>query len=252
MIQLKSPEDITLMKEGGAIASEALRATCAAVSEGVSLRELDSIATRALRERGAEPSFLSVPQYTYATCINVNDGVVHGIPSEYTLRLGDLVKIDLGAYYKGFHTDMATTVSVGEPSSDTTRFLNAGRDALARATACCIEGNYIKSIAAAIQSCVESAGFTVCRDLVGHGVGRELHEEPEVPGYVGTRDDHIRLVEGMVLAIEIIYMKGAADVVVDREDKWTIRTQDGSIAALFEHTVAIGLEEPHVLTLFHG
>ena len=250
-MNLKSPEDIAIMKEGGKITGRVLSRACDLAVPGTTLAEIDYQADKMIRDAGATPSFKEVPGYDYATCINVNEGVVHGVPSSYEIQAGDLVSIDLGAFYKGFHTDSAHTVVAGGATAAQEAFLAVGQRALHKAIAACVAGGTMKAVSHAMQSTVEGAGLTISRDLVGHGVGRELHEEPEVPGYTGTASDAVRLQEGLVLAVEVIYMQGGDPIVVDPSDRWTIQTKDGSIAALFEHSVAITADGPVVLTV-HG
>ena len=175
--------------------------------------------------------------------------VVHGIPSNYKLKAGDIIGIDCGVYYKGFHTDMAQTVAVGKISKEAEKFLAVGQKALEAGIKQATIGNRVGHIARAIQDIVEvQNGYSVVRTLVGHGVGRELHEDPEVPGYVqGRIEKSPELKEGMVIAIEVIYNLGAADLTLD-DDGWTIRTKDGSLAGLFERSVAITKSGPQILT----
>lgn len=244
MIKLKTPAQIKLMEESGKISAEVLKRTVAAVKPGITLRDLDLIAERTITELGAKPSFKSVDGYKYSTCINVNEGIVHGLPNAYKVKVGDLVSVDLGALYKGFHTDVSYTTEV--QTYKETKFLNVGKEALEIAIAQCVVGNHIGDISNAIQGCVESFGYSVSRDLVGHGVGFELHEDPYVPGY-GKRGSGEKIEEGMVLAIEVIYQKGKPAIVLD-EDGWTLRTKDRSLSALFEATVAATINGPKILT----
>ncbi|HSX39469.1 MAG TPA: type I methionyl aminopeptidase [Candidatus Saccharimonadales bacterium] len=246
MTTLKTPEEIKVMLEGGKISTMALRGVLSAIKPGVTLLALDTIAHDILVQNNAKPSFTTVDDYKFTTCINVNDGIVHGLPNGYKIKSGDLVSIDLGALYKGFHTDLSYTVEVN--SSKEQKFLNTGRLALDLAIAQAKVGNHMGDISSAIQKKVENAGYTVSRDLVGHGVGRELHEDPYVPGY-GSSGKGVLLKEGMVLAIEVLYEKGDPEIVVDF-DGWTIRTADGSLSALFEASVAITKDGPLVLTEF--
>lgn len=233
------------MREGGKISAGALDQALKHVKPGVKLSELDKIAEDYIVSHGAEPSFKKVKGYSYTTCINVNEGVVHGIPNNRVVQSGDLIKVDLGAFYKGFHTDLSHTVEV--ETNKHSKFLTTGMNALEEAVKKCRVGNRIGDVSTAIQTTVESEGYTVSRDLIGHGVGKELHEQPAVPGY-GTPGTGLFLKEGMVLAIEVIYQMGDWDIVYEK-DGWTIATRDRSLAGLFEHTVAITSRGPLVLTV---
>lgn len=181
MITYKTPQEINVMKEGGRISSLALKEVLKHVRVGVTTLELDQIAEKTILKHGALPSFKFVDGYAFTTCININEGIVHGLPNNYAIKRGDLISIDLGAYYGGFHTDLSYTVEV--ETSYEEKFLSAGKRALERAIEASVVGNKIGDIAHAIQSCIESYGYSVSRDLVGHGIGHELHEAPYVPGY---------------------------------------------------------------------
>ncbi len=246
--ELKSEEQIKIMAEGGAKLGAIKKALAAMVKEGVSSQVLEDKANELIEGSGGEASFKIVPGYHWVTCINVNSGVVHGIPSkEVVFKKGDLVSIDIGLFYKGFHTD--TSVSVGiNLSKEDQKFLTAGRLALKDAISQALVGNRIFDISLAIEDTLEASGYTPVVALVGHGVGRNLHEEPAIPGFVsGARERSPEIVPGMTLAIEIIYAQGKPDV-VSLEDGWTIATRDGKIAALFEETVAVTRHGPLVLT----
>ena len=232
------------MKEGGKISVLALKAVLVAINEKITTLELDRIAENVILNSGAKPSFKTVDDYKYTTCININAGIVHGLPSRYKLKKGDLVSIDLGALYKGFHTDLSYTVEVGTKNEH--KFLNIGLEAVKSGIFECIDGNRIGDVSSAIQSTIESAGYSVSRDLVGHGIGKDLHEDPYVPCY-GKRGHGIRLTEGMVIAVEAIYQKGRSKLVLE-PDNWTLSTADGSLSALFEQTVAITKNGPLILT----
>ncbi len=217
------------------------------IKPGVSQLELEELAASQIQKSGAAPSFKTVPGYNWATCITVNDEVVHGIPKDYKLQEGDIVGIDLGVFWQGFHTDAAWTIQVGnkkDPRKE--KFLQVGEKALNKAIGQAQVGNRVGNISASIQDTVEEAGFSVVRALVGHGVGRRLHEEPEVPGFI-TDNPSPTLKEGMTLAIEVIYAMGSPEV-AKSDDNWTIVTRDGSLAGLFEATVAITESGPIVLT----
>lgn len=244
MIEIKTPKEIEIMKIGGNISKNALQLALNMVQEGVTLFEIDQAVERFIKSNKGEASFKKVPGYHYATCINVNDGLVHGIPNKYKIRNGDLIKIDLGVFYDGFHTDTSATIEVG--TSKETKFIEAGKKCIENAIELCVPGNKLGDISHEMQKTIESQGFTVSRDLVGHGIGRNLHEEPYIPPY-GKKGTGILLKEGMVFAIEIIYQKGSPQI-KSLEDGWTLATKDGSLAGLHEHTVAITKEGPLVLT----
>jgi len=259
MIDIKTPEQVQAMQEGGKILSDVLWAVCAAVKPGVSELELDALAEKMIRERGGEPGFMRVPGYHHTLCICTNDVVVHGIPRSYQLQVGDVVDFDGGVFYKGFHTDMCETIRVAngelrmensEEQNDINTFLVTGKRALEEAIKVAKGGNRIGHISQVIQDIVEKeGGYSVVRNLIGHGVGRELHEDPEVPGYLDRPIAKTPLLKpGMTIAIEVIYNMGRPDVVYNGTDDWTIVTKDGSLSAVFERSVAITAGAPIVLT----
>ncbi|HXK52418.1 type I methionyl aminopeptidase [Candidatus Nomurabacteria bacterium] len=243
----KSNSDIEKMTRCGRISAGAMSAVLSNVRAGVSLIELDSVAADYISGSGAKASFMTVDNYRFTTCINVNEGIVHGLPNDYRLKDGDIVSIDLGALYLGFHTDLSHTVEVG--TSKESEFLSAGKEGLEKAISKAVEGNRLGDISFEMQSAVEKHGWSVSRDLVGHGIGKQLHEDPYVPCY-GKPGKGMKLKENMVLAIEIIYQKGKPELALERDD-WTYRTLDGSLSGLFEHTVVVGKTEPKILTVFN-
>ncbi len=237
------------MQASGKMLADTLWEVVENVKPGVSEIELDALSEKLIRQKGGEPGFQKVPGYKHATCISTNDVVVHGIPSNYKLKEGDIIGIDCGVFYKGFHTDMAQTVSVGKTSDKAQKFLEVGGKALEMGIKQAIVGNHVGHISKAIQDLVElQNGYSVVRTLVGHGVGRQLHEEPEVPGYLQGKIEKTPLLkEGMVIAIEVIYNMGGPDLTLD-DDGWTLRTKDNSLAGLFERTLAITKTGPLILT----
>jgi methionyl aminopeptidase len=256
MIQLKTPEEIQIMLEGGKKLARVKNALSQAVKAGVRASDIEDLAVKLIKEEGAEASFKKVPGYHWATCINVNEGLVHGIPvSSLIFRSGDLVSIDVGVYYKGFHTD--TSISVGiNLNLENQRFFNIGQEALNKALKMAKEGNYIYDISEVIEDSIEKAGYTTIKALVGHGIGRELHEEPQIPCFVplgsargkpAPREESSQIKIGMVLAVEIMYAFGSDKVEVSK-DGWTIAMKDGKISGLFEETVAVTEAGPKVLT----
>ncbi len=231
------------MTEGGKRLAEIRDAVVKAVRPGITGVELDRLADKLITKAGGEASFKMVPGYRWATCININDVVVHGIPNDYKIKAGDKVGIDMGMFYKGWHTD--TSVTVGGVK----KFLEVGRMGLKRAIAQAQTGKRVADISEAMQKTVEEAGYNVVRALTGHGIGRELHEEPAIPCFVIDKYERSpKLVNGMVIAIEIMYNAGVSEVVYKNDDGWTIVTADGKISGLFEETVAITSHGPIVLT----
>lgn len=249
MIHIHSEEDIKTMAIGGAMLGRVKNGLKDAVKSGVSAADIEKLACELIKKERAEPSFKKVPGYSWATCISVNEGLVHGIPTrELVFKDGDLVSVDVGIYYKGFHTD--TSISVGlNLSAENKKFLGIGKIALEKAISKTRAGNHIFDISRAMEDTIEGAGYTTIKALVGHGVGRELHEEPQIPCFVpGKIEDSPEIKIGMVLAVEVMYAMGSDKVEVDA-DGWTIRTRDGKISALFEETVAVTAKGPKVLTL---
>ncbi|KKR44969.1 MAG: methionine aminopeptidase, type I, methionyl aminopeptidase [Microgenomates group bacterium GW2011_GWC1_41_20] len=248
MITIKSPSEIQIMADGGAKLGRVKNALAAAVKKGVSALDIENLAMKLIKEEGAEPSFTKEHGYYWATCVNINEGIVHGIPTaDVVFEDGDIVSIDVGIYYKGFHTDTSVTVGVN-PTSETKKFLNTGILALQKAIKAAKEGNHIYDISKAIEDTIEAEGYTTIKALVGHGVGKSLHEDPQIPCFVPERiEDSPAIKKGMTLAVEVMYAEGG-DKVEILEDGWTIAMQDGKMSGLFEETVAITDEGNKVLT----
>ena len=248
MIQLKSAREIELMAEGGRILAAAVQRVRDAVRPGVSTLELDAVAEEFIRSHaGATPAFKGLYGFTGSICASINQEIVHGIPSrKRVLAEGDIISIDVGVAYRGYFTDSATTVPVGAVDPETARLLEVTERSLAAGIAAAIPGNHLGDIGAAVQQVVESAGFSVVRDLVGHGIGVEFHEEPQVPNY-GKPKRGLKLVPGLTIAIEPMVNIGGPSTRT-LPDKWTIVTVDGSRSAHFEHTVAITESGNRVLT----
>jgi len=230
------------MQKSGRIAALAMRG----VSKNIQPGDLDKIAEDLITKLGAEPSFKRVQGYNYTICATPNYRVVHGIPGNKKLRNGDILGIDLGAYYKGFHSDMAKTFAVGKISNDNSLFLSVGEKTLNKAIGEVKIGSCVGDISNLIQENIERSGYSVVREFVGHGVGRELHEDPLVPG-VGEKGTGPQIKEGMVLAVEVIYNKGGRQVSI-LSDGWTVETNDKLDSGLFELTVAATKKGPLVLT----
>jgi methionyl aminopeptidase len=249
VIQLKSGREIDLMAQGGRILGETLRRLRDHVRPGVSTAELDGFAESFIRSNdGATPAFKGLYGFPGSICASINDEIVHGIPSKKrVLREGDIISLDVGVGYKGFFTDSAITVAVGSVDTKTEKLLAVTSRALEAGIAAATVGNHIGDIGAAVQGVVEAAGFSVVRDLVGHGIGVEFHEEPQVPNY-GKPKRREKLVPGLTLAIEPMVNAGGP-ATRTLQDRWTIVTADGSRSAHFEHTVAITEDGPRVLTV---
>jgi len=246
MIHIKSQEELEIMSRCGKISGQVLKETLEQVTPGISTMELDRFAEKRILELSGKPAFKGYEGYRFATCININDGIVHGIPSPYCIANGDLVSIDLGVVCDSFNTDVSWTTIAGTGSKEAERFLETGKQALQKAISKCKIGNRIGDISYAMQTEIEKWNYNVVRDLVGHGVGRELHEEPQIPCF-GRPSMGAEIREGMTLAIEVIYTLGSPKLKV-LEDGWTMATKDGSISGLFEQTVAIERGMPKILT----
>ena len=245
-IELKTADEIRLLREAGRIAGGALQAVGAEVRPGVTTDELDQVARRFITAHGAKPTFVGYRGYPKTICASVNQEVVHGIPGPRVLKEGDIIGIDVGATWKSFVGDTAATFCVGKVSEESRRLVEVTRQSLGRAIKAARAGARLGDIGWAVQSFVEEAGFSVVRDFVGHGVGRQMHEEPAVPNF-GKAGSGLRLEEGLVIAIEPMVNAGTHEVRV-LEDGWTVVTVDGRRSAHFEHTIAILKDEPQVLT----
>lgn len=247
MIQVKNQLQIAAMKEAGRITGEALLAAREHVREGISTYELDQVIRNTIERAGAKPSFLGYHGFPGSACISINDEVIHGIPSKKRfLQEGDIVKIDVGAFYKGFHGDSARTIPVGKVSDEALRLIEATEKSFWQGIAKAEAGNRIGDIGNAIESCILEYGYSVVKRYIGHGVGHELHEAPDVPNY-GTPGRGVRLCNGMTLAIEPMVNIGKSDV-KELADGWTVKTADGTLSAHYENTIAITAEGVLVLT----
>ena len=246
-IILKTAEQIRLMKEAGRITGEAILKARDMIRPGVSTWEVDRVIHDYIVKCGAKPSFLGYAGFPGSACVSVNSEVIHGIPSrKRILEEGDLVKVDVGALYRGYHGDSAKTFAVGRVSPEATRLIERTRECFYRGVAKAVAGNRIGDVGHAVQTCAEEAGFSVVREYVGHGVGSHLHEEPDVPNY-GTEGRGCRLYAGMTIAIEPMVNAGGAGVRV-LPDGWTVVTSDGRLSAHYEHTVAVTDDGPVLLT----
>ncbi len=247
MIVLKTGRELKIMREACRISAEALKLAGNAVQPGVTTAEIDRIAEKYILSQGAVPNFKNYNGYPATACISINNEVIHGIPSvKRVIKAGDIVSIDLGAKFDGYHGDNAATFACGDISDEAKRLIDTTRESLYKGIEAAVSGGRLGDIGYAIQQYVESRGYSVVRDFVGHGVGTNLHEAPEVPNF-GTRGRGIRLMPGMTLAIEPMINAGRSDVKV-MPDGWTVLTKDGSLSAHFEHTVAITPDGPQIMT----
>lgn len=239
-IDLKTPEELKIMEEGGKILHEIKLKLKDAAKVGVSAHDIDQLAEKLILAAGAEPNFKKVADYSWSTCISVNDGVVHGIPhKEIVFKDGDLVSIDLGLLYKGLNTD--TSISFGlNPSKEVAKFLKVGKEAFQNAVSAVKPNNsYIYDISKGMEEILVANGYSPVLDLTGHGIGKKLHEQPYIPCYTsGLRIETPKIVPGMALAVEVMYTLGEPDLIKEN-DGWTISTQDGKIAGLFEDTLIV-------------
>lgn len=246
MIVIKSPEEIEIMRQAGRIVAETLVELGEAIRPGVTTGQLDNIARRCIKKFGAWPAFLGYHGFPASICTSVNEEVVHGIPGLRRLKEGDIISIDVGVFYKGYYGDSTITFPVGEVSPLAKQLIEVTREALFRGIEKAYPGNRLYDISYAIQCCAEAAGFTVVRNYVGHGIGSQMHEEPQVPNF-GLPGKGPLLEPGMVLAIEPMVNAGTWEVET-LPDNWTVVTRDRSLSAHFEHTVAILENGPEILT----
>ena len=246
MITLKSPHEIDLMRRSGKITAAARALAGEMVKPGVTTQEINDAVERFIRKQGAVPSFLHYNGYPASACISVNDEIIHGIPGKRVLREGDIVSVDVGAYIGGFHGDCAATFPCGRISPEARRLIDVTRQSFFEGIRFAREGQRLQDISSAVQTYVESNGFSVVREYVGHGVGAKMHESPEIPNY-GRPGHGPRLLRGMTLAIEPMVNAGAA-AITQLSDGWTVKTADGKWAAHYENTILITDGEPEILT----
>ena len=246
MILLKNASELECMRSAGQIAARALQAGGEAVRPGVTTAQIDAVIEQYIRSQGAIPSFLGYNGFPNSACISINEEVIHGIPGSRVVKEGDIVSIDVGAIYRGFHGDNAATFAAGEVSQEAVQLMQVTKESLHRGIAAAVVGARIGDISHAVQSCAEQFGFGVVRAYVGHGVGRNLHEAPEVPNY-GAPGRGARLTAGMTIAIEPMINVGTPQV-KNHADGWTVTSADGSLSAHFEHTIAITKDGPVILT----
>ena len=248
MSYIKTEEEIALLRENGILVSKTLAEVGRHVAPGVTTKELDALAETFIRDHGAEPAFLGYNGFPHSLCISVNSVVVHGIPSDYTLKEGDIVSIDCGTKYKGFFGDSAYTFAVGQVSEAAERLMQTTRQSLFEGIGKALAGNRVGDIGAAVQRYVEEYGYSVVREMVGHGIGSRLHEKPDVPNY-GRPGQGKQLAEGMVLCIEPMINEGGRGVYMER-DGWTLRTADNRNSAHYELTVVVRKDKAELLSTF--
>lgn len=252
-VRLKSASEIEAMRRAGRVVAEALRQVAAALEPGITTGDLNAVAEQVITSVGGIPSFKGVPalvpgapDYPAASCVSVNEEVVHGLPGSRVLREGDIVSVDVGVILEGWHGDAAVTLGVGRISEEAKRLITVTREALEAGIAVARAGGWLGDISAAIQAHGEQNGYSVVRDFTGHAIGREMHEGFQIPNF-GVPKTGLRLRPGMTMALEPMFTAGGASVSI-KSDGWTVVTQDGSLSAHFEHTVAVTNGEPIVLT----
>ena len=246
MIIVKSEREIELMRRAGKITAAARALAGEMVKPGVTTQEIDKAVFLFIRSQGAQPSFLNYNGYPASACVSVNDEVIHGIPGPRVLKEGDIVSVDVGAYIGGFHGDCAATFACGAISEEAQRLIDVTRQSFFEGIAQAREGNRISDISHAVQAYVEANGFSVVREYVGHGVGRDMHEAPEIPNY-GAPGHGPKLIRGMTLAVEPMVNAGTA-AIRQMSDGWTVKTRDGKYAAHYENTILVTDGEPEILT----
>ena len=246
MITIKSPREIEAMRLAGRITAAARAYAGEMVKPGVTTQEIDKAVRQFIKQQGAVPSFLGYNGFPGSCCISVNDEVIHGIPGKRVLKEGDIVSVDVGAFIGGFHGDCAATFACGEISPEAQDLIRVTRESFFEGIKLAKKGHRVQDISAAVQAYVESHGYSIVREYVGHGIGKNLHESPEVPNF-GTPGRGVRLLPGMTLAIEPMVNAGAAAIQL-LSDGWTVKTRDGKYAAHYENTILITDGEPEILT----
>lgn len=247
-ITIKNDKHIEFMREAGKINAQVLELMSTCIKPGISTKELDKIAFDFIKSKDAIPSFKGYGGFPATICASVNNQLIHGIPSDIILKEGDIVSIDVGTYKNGFHADAARTFAVGNISDEAKRLIDVTRECFFEGIKFAKVGYYLYDISAAIQKYIEDNGFSVVRDYVGHGIGKNLHEDPQIPNFRPLNKKGPKLIKGMTLAIEPMVNVGAKDIKV-LQDGWTVVTKDGSLCAHYENTVLITENEPEILTL---
>ncbi|MBS6956377.1 MAG: type I methionyl aminopeptidase [Enterocloster asparagiformis] len=249
MVTIKSEREIELMREAGRILAKVHEELGRELKAGMSTKEIDRICEQLIRGYGCIPSFLNYEGFPASVCVSINDEVVHGIPSKHRyIEEGDIVSLDTGVIWKGYQSDAARTHMIGEVTPEARKLVEVTQQSFFEGIKYAKAGNHLNDVSSAIQAYAESFGFGVVRDLVGHGIGTEMHEAPEIPNFA-TRRKGIKLVAGMTLAIEPMITAGRYDVVWDNDDGWTVTTEDGSLASHYENTILITDGDPEILSL---
>lgn len=249
MIILKTPEEIELMQQGGKKLRKIVQKLKSIIKEGITTNHIDQEAEKFIKEEGGESSFKRVPGYYWSTCLPVNDEIVHTPPSGRMLKEGDIVTLDIGIYYRGFHTDFADTYAIGKIPETRQNFLAVGKKALYETIKEVKFGNRLGQVSKTIEKAITSKGYAIVRELTGHGIGRGLHEDPSVLGFLDRKvEKTTRIENGLVIAVEIIYSMGKGDMMHDQKEEWSIKTVDGSLSACFEHTIAVMNGHTTILT----
>lgn len=248
MVTFKSANDVKIMAEAGRMLHIVIDEVPSILQVGMTTAELDQLIDTRIHDLGGEPGFKKVHGWKWASCICVNDQVVHTPPSKRVIKDGDVVIVDTGVYFNGFHSDSAITVQAGNQTPEVKKFLETGRTALHNAVKQAIEGKHIGDISLAFEKSIESEGYSIIPELTGHGIGRDLHEDPYVPCFLDEPIERtMKLKKGMTLALEVLYAMGEPDIEYE-PDGWSMKTVDGSLTACFEHTVAIVENKPFILT----
>jgi len=249
MIKLKTKEEIEIMIEGGRRLREVVKELMPQIKAGVKTSQIDKQVEELIVKMGGEPSFKKVKGYFWSTCLPVNEQIVHAPPSDRVLKEGDVLTVDIGIYYNGFHTDFADTIAIGEVAEKVVRFLETGKKTLELAVKKVKKGARLGEISQSIQKEIERAGYSIVKELTGHGVGRDLHEDPNIPGFLDVPINKTLVIRpGLVVAIEVIYAMGGGGMVHEQGDSWSLRTSDKSLSACFEHTVAVTDTNTLILT----
>jgi len=238
------------MKEGGRRLREVVKRLLPTIKQGITTKEIDEKTGELIKEYGGESSFKKVKGYYWSTCLPINEEIVHAVPTQRVLNKGDILTLDVGFYYRSYHTDYATTINIGEARNERIRrFLEVGKKTLSKAIEQAKVGNYIGNVSKTIEQEILKNGFYVIKELTGHGIGKELHEEPFIPCFLGgSIRETPKVIRGMVLAIEVIYSMDPTTIRHKRDNQWSLITADGSLAACFEHTIAVVENKPLILT----
>lgn len=249
MIKLKTKQEIEIMKEGGRRLREVVRELVLQIKTGMKTVQIDKLAEELIRKQGGEPSFKRVPGYRWSTCLSINEQIVHTPPSDRVLRENDILTLDIGMFYRGFHTDFADTFPIGRTDNKNKSFLSTGKRALDLAVKKVRKGNKLGEISQTIEKEIAGNGYSIVKELTGHGVGRELHEEPNVPGFLDRPIERTLTINpGLVIAVEVIYALGNGAMEHEKNNDWSIQTADKSLSACFEHTVAVTESYTIILT----